>query len=85
MLKRCQNCGVMFETKKGNRRLCEDCKGYRATNKPKVKQSIPLIEMSAIIEKHNRTYGTSYTYGEFEKLLESKKIFILDGESFEKR
>ncbi len=76
---------VMFETKKGNRKLCEDCKGYRVTNKPKVKQSIPLIEMSAIIEKHNRKYGTCYTYGEFCALVKQKKITVINGGSFERQ
>lgn len=87
MLKKCQRCGLVFEDKKGGKKLCEDCKGYRAKSKPKVKKEkvLSILEMSRIIEAHNRKYHTHYTYGEFEKLMKQQKIFILDGESFEKR
>ena len=84
MLKKCQQCGVEFETRYGNKRLCDECK---AKKKPKKEEPKPIsvLEMSRIIEAHNRKYGTRYTYGEFEKLVKQEKIFILDGESFEKR
>ncbi len=84
MLKRCRNCGITFETER-SRILCDDCKGYRATNKPKAKVSISIPEMSKIIKKHNDKYGTSYTYGEFCNLVKQKKITIRNGGSFEKR
>ncbi len=84
MLKRCQNCGAMFETKKGNKKLCGDCKSHKVTSKPKAKQLISVMEMMAIIKKHNRKYGTSYTYGEFVDKLRLNKIVIRNGGSFER-
>lgn len=85
MLKRCRGCGAMFETKKCQRKLCDDCKAAKKGKKLKAEKPISVLEMSRIIEAHNRKYGTSYTYGEFLKLIRQEKIFILDGESFEKR
>ena len=84
MVKYCQRCGVEFETRTGNKKLCDECKRKK---KPKKEEPKPLsvLEMARIIEAHNRKYGTRYTYGEFEKLIKQEKIFILDGESFEKR
>ena len=85
MLKKCIYCGKDFDAKNGNQKLCPDCKAAKKGKKLKAEKPISVLEMSRIIEAHNRKYGTSYTYGEFEKLISQKKIFILDGESFEKR
>lgn len=84
MVKRCQRCGVEFEARTGNKKLCDDCKGKKKPKKEEPKP-ISVLEMSRIIEAHNRKYHTRYTYGEFLKLMKQEKIFILDGESFEKR
>ncbi len=85
MLKKCRYCGKVFEAENGNKILCKDCKGSKKEKKPEEKKPISVLEMSRIIEAHNRKYHTHYTYGEFEKLMKQEKIFILDGESFEKR
>ena len=84
MVKRCQYCGAEFEARTGNKKLCDNCKGKKRPKKEK-KKPISVLEMSRIIEAHNRKYHTHYTDGEFEKLMKQEKIFILDGESFEKR
>lgn len=83
MLKRCQYCGAMFEAKNGNKKLCDNCKSFKVTNKPKAKKPISVTEMAAIIEKHNRKYGTCYTYGEFCELVKENKITVRNGGSFE--
>lgn len=83
MLKRCRGCGAMFETER-KRILCDNCKGFKVSDKPKAKKPISVTEMAAIIEKHNRKYGTSYTYGEFCKLVKEKKITVRNGGSFER-
>lgn len=83
MVKKCKYCGMEFEARTGNKRLCDNCKGKKRPKKEKTKP-ISVLEMSRIIEAHNRKYHTHYTYGEFEKLMKQEKIFILDGESFEK-
>lgn len=83
MVKKCKYCGMEFETHTGNRKLCDNCKGKKRPKKEK-KKPLSVLEMSRIIEAHNRKYHTHYTYGEFEKLMKQEKIFILDGESFEK-
>lgn len=85
MLKKCIYCGKEFDAKNGNRKLCNVCKAAKKGKKLKSEKPISVLEMSRIIEAHNRKYGTSYTYGEFLKLIRQEKIFILDGESFEKR
>ena len=84
MLKKCQYCGKEFEARTGNTILCDECKSKKKPQKEEPKP-ISVLEMARIIEAHNRKYGTHYTYGEFEKLKKQEKIFILDGESFEKR
>lgn len=84
MVKKCQYCGASFEARRANRKLCDNCKNLKRVKKEK-KKPISVLEMSRIIEAHNRKYNTHYTYGEFEKLMKQEKIFILDGESFEKR
>lgn len=84
MVKRCQYCGVAFEARNGNTKLCDGCKAYKKRPKKEKKKPISVLEMSRIIEAHNRKYHTHYTYGEFLKLMKQEKIFILDGESFEK-
>lgn len=84
MVKRCQYCGKEFEARTGNKKLCDNCKGFKVSDKPKAKKPISVTEMAAIIEKHNRKYGTSYTYGEFCKLVNEKKITVRNGGSFEK-
>lgn len=85
MLKKCIYCGKDFDAKNGNQKLCPDCKAAKKGKKLKAEKPISVLEMSRIIEVHNRKYGTSHTYGEFLKLIRQEKIFILDGESFEKR
>lgn len=84
MVKKWQYCGAEFEARTGNKKLCDNCKGKKRSKKEK-KKPISVLEMSRIIEAHNCKYHTHYTYGEFEKLMKQQKIFILDGESFEKR
>lgn len=84
MIKTCRYCGEKFETST-SAKTCEKCKSQKREKKSKPKVSISILEMSRIIEAHNRKYHTHYTYGEFEKLMKQQKIFILDGESFEKR
>ena len=84
MIKKCQRCGIEFEARTANKRLCDECTSKKKPKKEKPKP-ISVLEMSRIIESHNRKYGTHYTYGEFEKLIREEKIYILDGESFEVR
>lgn len=84
MVKKCQHCSAEFEARTGNKKLCDNCKRKKRPKKEK-KKPISVLEMSRIIEAHNCKYHTHYTYGEFEKLMKQQKIFILDGESFEKR
>lgn len=84
MVKKCKYCGMEFETHTGKPKLCDDCRSKIHPKKEKEKP-ISILEMSRIIEVHNRKYHTHYTYGEFENLMKQGKIFILDGESFEKR
>ena len=45
---------------------------------------ISILEMTAIMERHNQKYGTDYTYGEFVDKLRLNKIAIRNGESFER-
>ena len=86
MLKKRQSCGIEFEAHNGNRKLCDACRSDKRPRKKENKEKpISILEMSRIIELHNQKYHTHYTYGEFEKLIKQGKIFILDGESFEKR
>ena len=85
MLKKCIYCGKEFDAKNGNQKLCPDCKAAKKGKKLKAEKPISVLEMSRIIEQHNQKYNTRYTYGEFLKLIRQEKIFILDGESFEKR
>lgn len=66
----------MFETEKCQRKLYDNCKGFKVSDKPKAKKPISVTEMAAIIGKHNRKHGTCYTYGKFCKLVKEKKITV---------
>ena len=85
MIKKCRYCGAEFEARPANKKQCDECRSKKRKVKQEKPKPISVLDMSRIIEAHNRKYGTHYTYGEFEKLLKQEKIFILDGESFEKR
>lgn len=42
-----------------------------------------VLELAAIMHRHNEKYGTNYTYGKFVDKIRFKKIVIKRGESFE--
>lgn len=49
----------------------------------KAETALSVLELSAIMERHNEKYGTNYTYGKFVDRIRLKKIVIKRGESFE--
>ena len=81
----------MFRTDRPRVILCPSCKAaakkkekqkerklakkYRAEKKQTV-VDIPLLELTAIIERYNREHKTHYTYGQFTMLLHNGEIKI---------
>ena len=42
-----------------------------------------VLQLAAILHRHNEKYGTKYTYGKFVDKIRRKEIVIKRGESFE--
>lgn len=49
----------------------------------KAETALSVLELAAIMHRHNEKYGTNYTYGKFVDKIRLKKIVIKRGESFE--
>lgn len=47
-------------------------------------ETVPsVLELAAIMHRHNEKYGTNYTYGKFVDKIRLNQIVIKRGESFE--
>ena len=47
------------------------------------KTKFSVLQIAAILHRHNAKYGTNYTYGKFVDKIRRKEIVIDRGESFE--
>lgn len=47
------------------------------------KTKFSVLQIAAILHRHNEKYGTNYTYGKFIDKIRRKEIVIERGESFE--
>lgn len=77
-LRKCIDCGFVFEAENNRVRVCPECKIYRVREKckqkreEKAKKKFPPIMLVSKIERiYNKVNGTRKHYGEIVNIIES--------------